>query len=307
MEEALTSYDKKFRANNIDQIIGNDSIKEYIFNIKKWPSSILLAGDTGCGKTTIARIIGKMRKSELVELNISNTRGIDNARSIIDSVQTHSLLGKGKTIVLNECHEATKHFQDAMLEILEEPPKGVMFVLCTTDPQKLLPAVRSRCVIHRLSRLNNTEAKELLKRIIRAEKLKIKKSLYRDIITAAEGIPRKLLLILDSIANITSIDQRKQLIKSYGYVEELASKETIDIARILLKGGSYKQIMALLKENQDSPETIRRMICSYMSNVLLEGQVNKRAAAVLDCFVYCDTIIGLPALVNSITIFYSEK
>jgi len=304
--EDLT-FDKKHRVKNIKRILGNDSIKEYISNVEKWPSSILLVGETGCGKTTIARIIGKIRKSELIELNISKTRGIENARAIIDSVQTHSLLGTGKTIVLNECHEATKQFQDAMLEILEEPPKDVLFVLCTTDPQKLLPAVKSRCVIHKLNKLDYGESKTLLKRIIKKEKLTIDKSLYRDIILSSNGIPRKLLLILDSISNMKSKKQIKKIIEGYEYIDEMVSKELVELCQLLLRREKYKTICDLLKQIKEPPETIKRAICGYMSKILISGKMNENALAIGEYFYHCKTLeIGMPAIILTIASIYSD-
>lgn len=302
----MKTFDKKYRSKDLDDLIGNYHIKESFREIKKWPSAILLCGVTGCGKTTVARILADKRNSDLIELNISNTRGIDNARNIIEVSKTKSLLKKGKTIILNECHEATKQFQDAMLEILEEPPHGVVFILCTTDPAKLLPAIRSRCFVYNLNRLTTEESKELLNRVAKAEGIKLTESLSRNILSAADGIPRKILLILDSISSIKSIEQKKEIIKSYDYVEDLSSDETREIARLLLGNGRYGEIMALLRENQDSPEQIKRAICSYMAKVLLDGKINRRAANILDCFVECDAV-GLFSIVNSITFLFPGK
>lgn len=294
----LTMRPKKF-----SKMIGNGATIEKLKRIEKWPACVLLTGPTGCGKTTIARIVAGIRDSQTVELNISNTRGIEQARSIIESVRTHSLVSDGKTIVLNECHEATRQFQDAMLEVLEEPPAGVMFILCTTDPQKLLPAVKSRCKIFGVETLNHDESKKLIKIAIKKGDLEINKSLIRDIIVAGEGIPRKILNILETIDGING-DNAKKLIAGFAYVDGSESTEAITLCRLLMKNAQYKDLMTALKEIPEPPETIRRIVCSYMSKVLMGGKVVSNAANALECFADADTTIGIGGIVNAITIIH---
>ena len=293
--------DKKMRPKKIKDLIGNDHLKQVLKRVDEWPAAILLTGETGCGKTTIARIIAKMRKSETQELNISNTRGIDQARAIIEGVNSFSLRRSGKTIVLNECHEATRQFQDAMLETLEEPPDGVVFILCTTDPQKLLPAIKSRCVTYTLDKLKYNESKDLLRKACKKEGIDIPKKLIRGIILASNGIPRKLLLIIDAIKD-APLKTAKRLIRDFEYVDDAASAEVVELSRLLRKGAPFDEVMAVLRNVQEPPESIRRIVCNYMAKVLLGGKLDGGAACVLDVFADADTDIGLAGIVRAVTI-----
>lgn len=142
-------------------------------NIKR---CLLFTGPAGCGKTTSARIYAnELEKcsSNIYELNCANYTGVDDIRKfVIEPSKTKPLVGNYKIFILDENHQLTVQAQNALLKILEEPPEYCIFILCTTDPQKVLSTILSRCmrydfqlishvgVVDRLSYILNTEKAE---------------------------------------------------------------------------------------------------------------------------------------------------
>jgi DNA polymerase-3 subunit gamma/tau len=284
----MPSLDKKYRPSSMVSFFGNEvlirRIKTLFKDIDSFPSSILLHGPSGCGKTTLARIIAKMLKvSEILELNISDTRRIDDARNIIYSLRYASLMeSEGKVVILNECHKATNEFQNAILEKLEEPPKNVYFILCTTEPNKLLNTIKTRCSSFQVERLPMMHMKKLVLKVARREKIEISRTILRNICSAANGTPRQALLILNSIKNLDNEEDMIEFIKSSGDMPEI-SEETLKLCQALMKREPYKRTMKILSKIDEDPEIVRRGIIVYMTTVLLNNE-DANAALVINNF-----------------------
>ena len=274
---------------------------ESMFNdLESFPSTILLQGPSGCGKTTIARIIAKKLKiKEVHELNIANQRKIDDARSIIDGLRYSSMTTtQGKVVILNECHKANNEFQNAMLESLEEPPPHVHFILCTTEPQKLLTTIKTRADKFQVKRLARSEITQLIERVSNKEDINISNSGIREITTYADGSPRTALVLLNSVKNIDDPDDMIEVIKD-AVESEKAKIEGIELSRSLLKGNSYKAIMKIVKNLEEDPESIRRAVLDYMGKVLVGG-ANDKAALIINNFWDDFYSTGKPGLVLAV-------
>ena len=139
-----------WRPSKLEEVFAQDHLqpilKNYIANPSLIPQSILLQGPYGDGKTTVARILARVLADEgdIIETNAAEQRGIDDVRAIADSTRLAGF-GGSKVYILDELHELTKNAQSALLKVIEEPPKGIYFILCTTNPSALQPMLRSRC------------------------------------------------------------------------------------------------------------------------------------------------------------------
>lgn len=129
----------------------------------------LFAGASGCGKTTTARILAKMLDAEIIELNCADNNSVDDIRNLIQEAQLKPLTGKFKVYILDECHMFSKSAFNAMLKLLEEPPKHCIFILCTTDPQNILPTVLGRLQRFNFSRIPQKDIAQRLKFILDKE------------------------------------------------------------------------------------------------------------------------------------------
>jgi len=284
----MSSLDKKYRPRTFRAFIGNkiliSRLESLLSDPEHFPSAMLLQGDRGCGKTTLGRIIAKkLGVTEVTELNLGNLRGIDNARNIEENIRYPSMDGKGKVIILDECHRGTADFWNSMLKVLEEPPSNVHFILCTTNPEQLIPTIISRTKPpFQVKKLNLEEMKFLIDKVSRREKIKIENAVMRTIISTADGIPRDALLILNSIKNINNSKTMIQFIKDSSWDEE--NKEINQLCQALLKKYSYKEVMSIVNKMEQDPEHIRRGILKYMGKVLVNNN-NERAALIMEYFL----------------------
>lgn len=289
----------KYRPTEFSEVKGNDNviatIEGYLNNKKTIPHAFLFTGQSGCGKTTMGRILAKKLGAEgqdFRELDSAVYRGIDDVRDIRKQSQYKPVSGKSTVWLLDECHKLGGDAQTALLKILEDTPPKVYFILCTTEPQKLLPTVKKRCSHFEVATLNDNEMGSLLKKVLKKEKEKVDKDIIAQIIEDSLGSARDALQILDQVL---VVDPEKRMEVAKKKAEELV--QSIELCRALLgQGGSWKKVSTILVglKTQD-PEGIRRQVMSYAQSVLLKGD-NNRAAAVLEEFIEPFYNSGFPGL-----------
>lgn len=279
---------RKYRPKTIDQMIGNETELESFKNkieSKDPPHVFLFSGPSGCGKTTLARIAANMLGASdmsISEINSANNRGIDTAREIISQMQYSPVDGAYKVYIIDEVHQTVATWQNAMLKPLEDTPDHVFFFLCTTDPQKLLKALKNRCSIFKLSSLKHKEIFRLIRKVNKSEELKLSKDILEEIADASEGSPRKALVLLEKISGLEDENAIIKILETGG--EENA--EIIDLCRALLaKNTSWGNITDKIKGlTETDPEKIRWAVLGYMNSVLLSGKQNPRAATAIESF-----------------------
>lgn len=229
------AFNRKYRPKSINEYIG-DSIKNEILSRfsdeKNYPQSILLYGSRGCGKTSAARLIAKeyfceskvnghacgeceMCKEieEYIVTGVDNTGAIkeidiasenkkDDIDNMLDDAMTRPMFPLNyKVLIFDECHMATHQAQNRLLKILEEPPKHLVFIFCTTNPEKLLDTVRSRCQLQiEVRKPSRNDLMELLKRVCIAEGITTSTKVLDLIIKKKDRTPREVLSLLEELS-----------------------------------------------------------------------------------------------------------
>ncbi len=289
---------QKYRPRSLERIVGNEQVVhtlDSMLNKKVRPHAFLLYGPTGCGKTTIARIIAKRLGStaaDTTEMDIGDFRGIDTVREMRKLSMYMPKESESKVWIMDEVHKLTNDAQNCTLKILEDPPKRVFFVLCTTEPQKLIPTIKGRCSAFQVKPLDEDEMLQLLSRVVKREGEILEKEVYDLIIQNTNGHPRNALQVLEQVLNV-SPEYRMDIAKK----TEEEINESIELCRALMKYDSWKPIREILKGLKDQEaESIRRVVMGYCQTILLSSD-NVRAGTILEAFIDPFYDSGFPQLV----------
>ena len=165
----------KYRPKTFNDMVAQEEIIDiltYQVNNKSTKNSYLFVGASGCGKTTAARILADMLnngKGSPIEIDAASNNGVDNIRSIIEQANFRSIISEYKIFIIDECHMLSNGAWNALLKLLEEPPLKTVFILRTTEPQKVIPTVLSRVQRFDFTKIPDTKIIERLKYIYEKE------------------------------------------------------------------------------------------------------------------------------------------
>lgn len=288
----------KYRPNALTEIEGNREIVitlRGMFKKNEIPHSMLFHGPTGCGKTTLARIVAKelgCAENNLIEIDTAQFRGIDTVRDLRKNIQYTPLGGGIRVYIIDEVHKMTGDAQNAFLKILEDTPNHIYFILCTTDPQSLLPTIKGRCSQFQVQLLSDEDMKCLLTKIAELENDSIEDEIIEQITQDSQGHPRNALQILEQV--LSTPKKRRLTIAQQAAIEQ---SESIALCRALMKKQSWNEVKKILQglKGQDA-EGIRRVVIGYASSVLLNTD-NAVAGLILEAFQEPTYNMGFPGIV----------
>lgn len=210
----------KYRPRKLGEVAGHKATIQSIITHLEQPRrdvahAWLFTGASGVGKTTLARIVARhlgATESAIKEYNSASLRGIDGVREIEQAMRHRTIGSEITAYILDECHQLTKDAQTALLKMIEEPPPHVYFLLCTTNPQNLIPTVRNRPKGFVLRPLGDTDLTGLLVSVATKEKFGIDNTILKAILANAGGSARLALNMLEAVRGVKNEKEAKRLI-----------------------------------------------------------------------------------------------
>lgn len=223
----------KYRPRTFEDVVEQDAIKVILMEqirTNSFKHAYLFSGPAGCGKTTAARIFASDLNKGLgspIEVDAASNNGVENVRDIIENAKRKSLDSEYKIYIIDECHMLSNGAWNAMLKLLEEPPKSTIFVMCTTDPQKIPATILSRVQRYDFSKISLERIMLRLKYIIDQENETAEVQghyTYDDeaieyIAKLAEGGMRDGITMLDKCLSLTPEITVKSVVTALGTVD----------------------------------------------------------------------------------------
>lgn len=228
-----------------------------ILKSKKIPHAFLFSGPKGTGKTSAARIVAKTLNCphkkhndepclkceicqeitigsslDLMEIDAASNRGIDDIRNLREKIKLSPVKCQYKVYIIDEVHMLTTEAFNALLKTLEEPPAHAVFILCTTEPQKLPKTIISRCMELKFRRSNQEELIHSLGRVVKGEKLVLDKGVLELIAQRADGSFRDGQKVLDQLSSVGEKISLAETQKLLGQIEELKPEKLLSFLAV---------------------------------------------------------------------------
>ena len=301
---------RKYRPSNFDEVVGQTHIIQTLKNAivqNRIAHAYLFCGPRGTGKTSIAKIFAKTLNCtnsqdapcgicenckmaangshpDIIEIDAASNNGVDEVRNLIDKVKYAPMQGKYKIYIIDEVHMMTSGAFNALLKTIEEPPAHVIFIFATTEPNKVLPTIISRCQRFDFNKVSVNDIKYRLSVVCKNEGIEIDQDGLTLIAQLADGGMRDALSILDQcVAYCTSHIDVNDIRKIYGVItsEDIGqlfnSVYKKDVDRFIKDIQKYSDMgMDIKRLTADFIHMLKdSLILDYSENSTLVSDMNK--------------------------------
>ena len=216
---AYQALARKHRSRTFDTVVGQEPIAKTLqaaIDTDRVHHAYLFCGTRGVGKTSMARIFANELNNpdhndelaaaifqggdvDVQEIDAASNTGVDSARELIANASYKPMRGRHRVYIIDECHMLSNSAFNALLKTMEEPPEHVVFILCTTEPHKLLPTIQSRCQRFDFRNIPTQQIAEHLQAVVKTEKFKADPELIQALARLGNGSMRDALSLLDRL------------------------------------------------------------------------------------------------------------
>ncbi|MDD2505452.1 MAG: DNA polymerase III subunit gamma/tau [Bacilli bacterium] len=297
---------RKYRPTNFSELVGQDNIKDLLISSiinNKLSHAYIFTGPRGTGKTSAAKIFAKTvnceklidnnpcnkcsfclsyeETSDVIEIDAASNNGVEEIREIRENVKILPNSAKYKIYIIDEVHMLSNSAWNAFLKTLEEPPKHVIFILATTEIQKIPITVLSRCQRFDFQKINADVISKTLEIIASKEKINITKDSLDEIALMSDGGLRDALSILDQLSKIDKKITLITLKNTYGIITKSEIKELFDN----YFKNNYQMVLDNI-ENFDSlgvkDITLINKMLDYLLDLLMKEKTNDNKVQYLE-------------------------
>ena len=277
---------RKWRPKSFSDLVGQTAIRKTLVNAisqNRIAHAYLFSGPRGTGKTSTARILAKAinckteniedrlicntcenctdinssNSLDLIEIDAASNRGIDEIRSIRDKSNYSPSKSLYKVYVLDEAHMLTKDASNALLKTLEEPPPHVIFILATTEADKMEPTILSRCQRFDFKKIDNNDIFQRLEQIANDEKVNISESAIKRIAEISEGSLRDAESFLEQA--ILSNDEEYIDINQINTILGITDSKQIELLQESILTGNINQTIQLINNSVSNNTSIKQL------------------------------------------------
>jgi DNA polymerase-3 subunit gamma/tau len=287
---------RAWRPQRFEEVVGQEKTVTALRNAIKGgrlSHAYLFSGPRGTGKTSIAKIIAKAVNCEdikegepcnhcssctdinngnfmdVIEIDAASNRGIDEIRDLREKVRVLPAQGKKKVYIIDEVHMLTTEAFNALLKTLEEPPDSVIFILATTEPQKIPDTIRSRCQSYNFRRLTGPEILERLQQVANSDGIDLDREAGQLIARRANGGLRDALSTLDQIYSYKGKTiSKNDVLEVLGLVDELFLAQLLEKVLQQDTAGIIEMIASALGEGKEAQQ-LARETAFYLRDLLL--------------------------------------
>ena len=289
---------RQYRPKVFDQVLGQDKVVNVLKNQiknKNFSHAYLFAGERGCGKTSAAKIFAKAinclnpqdgspclecencraieeeTSLDVVEMDAASNRRIDDIRNLRDNVIYPPANLKYKVYIIDEAHMITREAFNALLKIMEEPPKHLVFILATTEIDKIPKTILSRVQKFEFNKIDSSKIREQINIILNDQNVKMENEAIDLIIRKAKGAMRDALSILDQVL---SFDKEEYLLKDVEFILGSVDFEKINklVTSIIAKDQreSLKDLVAIRDDGKSNLDIVDSLINFYRDLMVLK-------------------------------------
>lgn len=295
---------RAYRPQKFEEVVGQEKTVTALKNAlseNRTSHAYLLAGPRGTGKTSIAKIVAKAVNCEnplkgepcnrcnscqdinngnfmdVVEIDAASNRGIDEIRDLREKVRILPAQGKKKVYIIDEVHMLTTEAFNALLKTLEEPPSYVIFILATTEPQKIPATIKSRCQIYYFRRLTVEEIVQRLREVAKSRQLDFEEEALLLIARRANGGMRDALSVMDQIyAYKDGIIKKNDVLDVLGIVDDIFLTQLIDKVLSGDAASVIKMLGQALSQGKEAQQLARETVF-YLRDLLIYQSLGENA------------------------------
>lgn len=280
----MTALAARLRPTAFDDVLGHEPVVRAVQKLLNEPQEtrprcFTFVGAPGGGKTTLARLIAEhlvpdpeCRSMDVDEIDAASYSGAEDTRNLRERVQNRPMSGGNRVVIMDEAHRLSATAKDVLLKIMEDGPKHLYWIICTSEGDKLPDAIKRRGAFFDLKPVPDAEIKRMLVKVSRKEGIYLPEAVRDRIIEAAKGSPGKALAELEKAGAMCREDMSAAEIEEVaGYVGQ-SSEAAGSLPKLLLANaskGEVIQCIAALKAEGKDAEGTRRGVLGYMESAVL--------------------------------------